>query len=826
MHRKALAFFLFFLMLSFFLNPVRGYELPSTSLFKTGGRVYSIAVDGEGILIGSGDGYAYYLDKNGNLQWKYGVGSEIYSVYLTPSLALLGSRDDYLYKLTRNGNELSKFYMEGDVTGIKVVGNMMYITTGFKDHNGLYWGGIWAWTLDGKDVWHYARLGRAAFSVDSDGKLTVVGTGWEKNGYHGAIEAYDSSGKLLFSYQAGDWVRNVKLCNGMILGASYDGNLYALDRNGKLLWKYNATNPIYSLDCNGKVIAIGTNDGVIHILDMEGHPLLKESIGTAPWSLKLYDKYIYVGTNDGELIRLDRAQVPEEEIKNAENLLNEVESASGITLTPVRSLLDKARDSFNSGLYEVAYDYAQQAYSKAELAKEAWNEITAAKNAGDVSTAITAFKNGDYEKAKELALQVLNSQNSGQSSVESPQTTTIKRTSTRVVVVEENPNYLPYILAGGLGILIISGVFIARRKRKPKGKVVKEKEGVEKLLERYEDVEKIGEGGFSVVYKAKRRDGKVVAIKVPKSLDEATGKSFIREVSNWLHLKHPNIVELYEANVIPVPYIEMEYCESSLEKEKKPMEADRAAWIIFNAAEGLKYAHSKRIIHRDIKPSNILLKHGVPKISDWGLSKFIEEDKARTIVFTPYYASPEQIAPETFGDVDERSDIWQLGVVFYELLTGKRPFEEDSLSALAHKITTQEPPKPSELNPNAKPFENIIMKMLAKRKEDRYQSVEELQKDLARVLGLNYQKALEESVSAGDFSRSAFYAGELALMHLKLGNYRDALKYLKDLKTYSRSSELDGLIEQVELAMEEGIKLGEDFLNHAEILIHRVKLGR
>ncbi|WP_460127490.1 protein kinase domain-containing protein [Thermococcus prieurii] len=801
------------------------YSLPAKTLFHTGGRIYSISTNNEGILIGSGDGYAYFISPDGQLIWKYGVGSEIYSTYLVGNMAFLGSRDDYVYELNMDGQEETKYYMEGDVTGIKVLGNTLYVSTGYKDYNGNYWGGIWVWTVAGKPIWQIARLQRAAFSIDSDGKIVVVGTGWEQGGYHGAIEVYDMKGNLKFSHQTGDWVKNVKICSGIILGASYDGSLYALSEDGKLLWKYNATNPIYSLDCNGKVIVIGTNDGVIHILDMKGRPLVETSIGVAPWSVKLDGKYIYVGTDSGNLIRLDRSAIPSEEISKAKELASSVENASGITLSPVENLLSKAENLFNNGDYENAYSYAQQAYALAENAREAWNDIQSAKSVGNVTQAVQAFKAGDYDQAKELALKVMNSVTSV-SQTASTETETIKRTQTRVVVVESNTNYLPYAGAG-LAVLLILVLVVWRLRSKPKsGKIEGREDPLQNLLSRYSDVEKIGEGGFAAVYRARRKDGTVVALKVPKNIDEETGRAFIREVSNWLHLRHPNIVRLYEANVVPVPYIEMEYCEGSLEREKKPTGVEKAAWFIFNTAEGLKYAHSKKIIHRDLKPSNILLKNGVPKISDWGLSKFIGEEKAKTMVFTPYYASPEQIAPETFGDVDERSDIWQLGVIFYELVTGRRPFEGNSLSSLAQAITTKEPVKPGEINPEAKEVEPIILKMLAKRKEERYRSAEELQRDLAKVLGIKYQRALEKSVSAKDFSKSAFYAGELALMHLKLGNYKDALKYLRDLKVYSRSGELDGLISQVELAMDEGIKLGEDFLNRAEVVIHDAKMGR
>jgi len=814
-------------ILSLFLPAVIAYELPSSTLFTAKDRVYAIDVDGEGILIGSADGYAYYLDKEGKLLWKYGVGSEIYSVHLTGSNAFLGSRDDYVYRLTRNGREESKFYMRGDVTGIRVLADKMYVTTGFKDHNDLYWGGIYAWTINGKPLWQYARLEKAAFSVDSNGKIIVVGTGWQKDKYYGTIEGYDTSGNLLFSYKVGDWVKNVRICNGLILGASYDGNLYALGSDGKLVWKYNAVNPIYSLDCDGKVIIAGTNDGTVHILDMEGRPLLKESIGVAPWAMKLDGRYIYVGTDSGELMRLDRGQKAKDELTKASKLLTQVESASGIELIPVREFLSSAEEKLNSGYYELAYDYAQQAYTKAEAAKEAWNAIKAAESAGDVSKALQAFKEGNYEQAKSLANEVLSSpaETSTPSQVET--TTTVKRT-TSVVVVEEKPNYIPYIAGGFLVLIVIVGLF-TRARSKPKAPERAEgKDPLAKLFERYESVEKIGEGGFAVVYKAKRKDGKIVALKVPKSIDEGTGRSFIREVSNWLHLKHPNIVRLYEANVVPIPYIEMEYCEGSLERERKPMDVEKAAWIIFNTAEGLKYAHSRKIIHRDLKPSNVLLKNGIPKISDWGLSKFIGEEKAKTIVFTPYYASPEQIAPETFGDVDERSDIWQLGVIFYELVTGRRPFEGDSLSSLAQAITTKEPVKPSELNPGARKVEPVIMKMLAKRKEDRYQSVEELQRDLARILNMTYSKSLKESKTLGDIRRTTYYLTELLLINLKTSNAREAYKYASDLAFYVKGElkeEVQKLAEQIKFRLEEGLEIPPELIEKAEIIAHRIRVG-
>lgn len=351
---------------------------------------------------------------------------------------------------------------------------------------------------------------------------------------------------------------------------------------------------------------------------------------------------------------------------------------------------------------------------------------------------------------------------------------------------------------------------------------------LEELFARYRKVEPIGEGGFARVYRAEKHDGSVVALKVPLSLTEEGGKTFLREVRNWSLLSHPNIVELYDYNIFPLPYLEMEYCETSLAKLEKPLSPEKAARIIFDVAEGLKYAHSKGVIHRDLKPSNILLKGGRAKVSDWGLSKLLKESRTtHTVSFTPLYAAPEQISSR-FGGTDERTDVWQIGAVLYELLTGRPPFEGEDFVEVASKITLEEPVPPGQLNPDAKPLEPVVMKCLAKRKEERYQSVEELQRDLAEFLGKNYRENLSKSVSINDLSRSAYYAGELFLLYLKLNDLVNALKYADDLAHYARGEvreELLSLREQLRLRLENGLDVPEELVEKAEIIIHKIKLG-
>ena len=143
--------------------------------------------------------------------------------------------------------------------------------------------------------------------------------------------------------------------------------------------------------------------------------------------------------------------------------------------------------------------------------------------------------------------------------------------------------------------------------------------------------------------------------------------------------------------------------------EKGIKSIQEAISIVYDVAKGLQYAHSKNIIHGDVKISNILIKNGVNKISDWGLSKIKTEDSVTLSGATPSYAAPEQISQE-FGKADERTDIYQLGNVFYELLTGRLPFEGE-ISEYIVQFLKNEPTHPIEINPNAKPVDEIIYEM-------------------------------------------------------------------------------------------------------------------
>jgi parallel beta-helix repeat protein len=250
------------------------------------------------------------------------------------------------------------------------------------------------------------------------------------------------------------------------------------------------------------------------------------------------------------------------------------------------------------------------------------------------------------------------------------------------------------------------------------------------LENKYSNIQYVGRGGIAWVFSGIRKtDGVKVAVKIPISFDEVTGKCFLNEIAAWETLRHPNIVEVSAVNILPIPYVEMEFVPGLLESVEKPLPVWVAVHLINGIAEGLRYAHEHGIIHRDIKPHNILLDDDmIPKITDWGMSKVLAADIKKSSVagFSLSYAAPEQVSPSEFGRTDARTDIYQLGVVFYELVTGSIPFGGDSIVEVGNEILRENPIPPSEYNAEAEAVEKIILKCLAKKPADRYQSAAEL----------------------------------------------------------------------------------------------------
>ena len=288
---------------------------------------------------------------------------------------------------------------------------------------------------------------------------------------------------------------------------------------------------------------------------------------------------------------------------------------------------------------------------------------------------------------------------------------------------------LPGIWAAVLVLVLLAGgsAILLRRlkKREPDAcrTVVSRPPGFPpELADRYDRATFIGRGGLGEVFSARRRDdGQVVAVKVPLARDEVTGRAFMNEMRFLEELNHPNILAVHSVNILPLPFVEMEYLPRTLKDLDKPLPPETAARIAAGIAAGLAFAHERGVVHLDIKPGNILLADDLtPKIADWGMGRMVETGWDTGVTgYTLAYAAPEQIAPGRYGRPDARTDIYQTGAVFYELVTGRPPFADGNLAGLAEAILNDQP-----LPPPA--FDQIILRCLEKDPANRCQSATEL----------------------------------------------------------------------------------------------------
>jgi len=267
-----------------------------------------------------------------------------------------------------------------------------------------------------------------------------------------------------------------------------------------------------------------------------------------------------------------------------------------------------------------------------------------------------------------------------------------------------------------------------------------------KILEdKYEIIELVGQGGMAMVYKAKDiRLNRFVAIKVLKSEfmeNEQFLKKFMREAQSDAKLTHPNIVSVFDVGIQDGLYfIVMEYIDGktlkSYIKSKKRLSAQETAELVLPIANALAHAHQNNIIHRDIKPHNILLTSSkTPKVADFGIARAITSSTVTATdeaLGSVHYISPEQARG---GFLDARSDLYSLGILMYEMLTGELPYDADTPVAVALKHVQNKVPDPSLLNADIpENMSQIVLNLTRRKADDRYQNAGELISDLRAFL--------------------------------------------------------------------------------------------
>lgn len=271
------------------------------------------------------------------------------------------------------------------------------------------------------------------------------------------------------------------------------------------------------------------------------------------------------------------------------------------------------------------------------------------------------------------------------------------------------------------------------------GRVIKRK-ARQCFLGNYKLLKPLGKGGMGAVFLAehtKMLRKSALKLLSQQDNDPTNFERFIREARAVAALDHPNIVHAYEVETIGnIPYLVMEYVDgidlAALVEKQGPLDCDKAADCIAQAADGLSHAHERGIIHRDIKPANLMLnQEGTVKVLDMGLARLDDDDHSLTgdqPVGTTDYLAPEQAIG---SDFDNRVDIYALGGTLYFLLTGRPPFEASTLAEVLLKHQTEEPPDPRELRPEVPEYlAELTLEMLAKDPDDRPQSAEEIRDEL------------------------------------------------------------------------------------------------
>nr|WP_255404635.1 Stk1 family PASTA domain-containing Ser/Thr kinase [Thermoactinomyces sp. DSM 45892] len=290
-----------------------------------------------------------------------------------------------------------------------------------------------------------------------------------------------------------------------------------------------------------------------------------------------------------------------------------------------------------------------------------------------------------------------------------------------------------------------------------------------RLSGRYEILNRIGGGGMAVVYKAKdmslHRNVAVKVLSESLSNDSEFIRRFSREAQAAASLSHPNIVNVYDVGQDDyTQFIVMELIEGPTLKqhiqEQGPLSVEEAAEIAIQICDGLSNAHDNGIVHRDIKPHNILLGgNGRAKVTDFGIARAASSStitQTGSVMGSVHYFSPEQARG---GVITEKSDIYSLGVVFYEMLTGKLPFDGDSAIGIALQHLQEPVPDPKELNPDIPDnIVKILLRSMEKDPEMRYTSVRAMMQDIRYALQIGHRNEFTWGNSKEKSRTKDFYA--------------------------------------------------------------------
>lgn len=788
-------------------------------LLETPVTSYSFSIDGNYLALGSDQ---IFLFDRGGLLWNKSVDSEIYdlSVAEDGSAVIAISKSVQYYYIDKNGNILFSDNAGGYASSIASNGDFFIVGSSYPK----------AFSSNGIEMWRLPSTKSPIVNyiiVKKDNSIFGINDARQ-------VFMLNSMGSPIWSLDGYKLNRVRALQSGERLAAASDSNIYLFNYDGDIYWAHIHPKPIRDFSFSSDGLYVAYTDGSLHFTSTIPSAL---SIETNPAGAEVIINGSMVGVTPLTITDLREAVYPIVlTMDGYEDWSDSISTKAGemILLTPTLSRGPGSVEIISDP--EGAYVYLEDQYY------------------GTTPCIVESLSEGSY-----IFDLVMDGYFNSSDTV---QVVAFETTELNLTLTQKPPDFDPLsiikgvdqrlILGGSLFILLLIGGVVVYMKRNPSPTMTRSisrsqssrssrkqhyeilpREFPDNLLSQFSDVEYVGKGGFGMVYKATRiKDGETIAVKFPLEMDPETGKSFLKEIKNWGDLKHKNIVELYDINILPIPYFEMEYVDSgSIEEIKKPIDPREASRLVFDIAEGLKVAHSRGIIHRDLKPHNVLMtSSGIPKIMDWGLSKVTSQKKTSTAVtLSPLYASPEQISPTKFGDTDNRTDIYQLGSIFYELVTGQLPFPGSGVAEISTKIIFEEPPIPSSYNPDLKPLDDIIMKCLRKNKEERYQTISDFQADVGRYLDIELKETMKRSMSMNNTGKAVYYCADLILINMKMGDLPKAYSYLLDLiklMPEENRQSFEDLSLEVKMRIEHNLnEISEDLIIRSEIMIHQLLMS-
>ena len=721
--------------------------------FETGGTRSSPTVVNSILYIGSDDGTVYALDAmDGTEVWTFETGAVanpnewvVSSPVVDNGTVYIGSDDNNVYALdAETGDEKWRYETENIVRASPAIGEeMIYI--------GSWDGYIYALNKsDGSEQWRFDSKGILNYGKPAIGEDTVY-VGTDENNLH-AIDL--NEGTEIGRFEAQDEIRATTVSNNNVYAAGFDTSVYAIDKN-----KLSSAEPSSTeVDSNGlttTTIALLSGGGAIAAIGTFYRVITRSK-----------DKATDSATQDTDTTD-DLAKQASEELAQSDQQDDSGQSDQRSELNEQIKTLNSEIEHAESLITEGDLEQARERLSNLESDLTEAKDIAAEEELDDLHDEITALKQRQQDRLTTLTEQVeqrkelleeIDSLRDKLNHVTHPTDNDEFKTARETLIDLESRFDSVETQAEEHDFEELHDEIATLQEQyeahledvthhletQPIPDTIPRAPDISVSYDELTDKEPIGGGGNADVFIATHptSDGRVtLAIKEPRmsgTLHTDQIERMLQEAETWDKLDdHDHIVGVVDYDSSPIPWIAMEYMNGGhLGAYAGEMGIQQALWTAIAVTKGVRHAHRRGVAHLDLKPANILFHTvedawDVPKVADWGLSKHLLEHSKSVEGMSVEYAAPEQFDDE-YGSTDDITDVYQLGAVFYELFTGRPPFEGQPFKII-DRVKSEHPTPPSELADLPDGLDEILLTALRKEKDERYESVLLLRNDLQEL---------------------------------------------------------------------------------------------